>query len=140
MFDTGWNFNAKNFFKNIYIFSVRNNHRRIDRGGIGGGGDTWPHKFFTVAQKSMRHSGKTSKVKFGKIMICPEKFEIIELLYVCENYGILVGNFLVCPENVFVPSPPPLPCSPTILGRNIRSGKLILCPPPNKIRPVRPWK
>jgi hypothetical protein len=37
-FDTGWNFNAKHFLKNIYIFNVRNNHRRIDRGGVGGGG------------------------------------------------------------------------------------------------------
>jgi hypothetical protein len=59
MFIPGWNFNAKNFLKNIYIFNVRNNHRRIDRGGIVGGGDTWPDNFFTVAQKSIRHSGKT---------------------------------------------------------------------------------
>jgi hypothetical protein len=35
MCDAGWNFNAKHFLKNIYIFNVRNNHRRIDRGGIG---------------------------------------------------------------------------------------------------------
>jgi hypothetical protein len=70
----------------------------------------------------MRHSGKTSKVKFGKIMICPEKFEIIELLYVCENYGILVGNFLVCPENVFVTSPPPFLARPQFWGEILGRG------------------
>jgi hypothetical protein len=47
-------------------------------------------------------------------MICPEKFEIIELLYVFENYGILGGNFLVCPENFFVTSPLP----PSLLAHN----------------------
>jgi hypothetical protein len=40
-------------------------------------------------------------------MICPEKFEIIELLFVCENDGILGENVFLCPENFFVTFPPP---------------------------------
>ena len=129
MFDTGCNFNAKNFFKNIYIFNVRNNHRHIGRGGIGGG---------AYAPTIFLRSGKNPCLIRAK----HKKLSSDKLLYVCENYGKLGEYFLVCSEiNICDLSPPPHPpWSPTILGRNIRSGKLILSPPPNKIRPVRPWK
>jgi hypothetical protein len=49
-------------------------------------------------------------------MICPEKIEIIELLYVCENYGILGGNFLVCPEIFLWPLPAPFLARPQFWG------------------------
>jgi hypothetical protein len=81
-FDTGWNF--KHFLKNIYIFNVRNNHRRIDRGGIGGA-----------------HADMPPQIFYGRAKI-HASLEIIELLYVCENYGILGGDFLVCPVAFFI--------------------------------------
>ena len=76
MFDTGCNFNAKNFFKNIYIFNVRNNHRHIGRGGIGGG---------AYATTTFLRSGKNPcLIRAKHKMLSSDK-----LLYVCENYGKL---------------------------------------------------